>query len=402
MDLEVIVLKMLQAKRLISIPPYAFAEIDKAKRAAIAAGVDVIPLTIGDPDLPTPPYVVDELARAATDPSTHRYPEYEGCEEFRNAVSTYYARRFGVEVDPREEVMALIGSKEGIAHMVWAVVDPGDVVLIPDPAYPVYRMQTLMCGGEIYFMPLKEASAYLPDFGSIPENILKKTKMMFLNYPNNPTGAVCDVEFFREAVNLARHYGFLVCHDAAYVEMVYDEVRAPSILEVPGSKEVAVEFYSLSKPFNMTGWRIAAAVGKREAISALGIVKTNTDSGQFTAIQRAGAEALLHEPRDFIDFMNKVYAERRDILIEGLAAAGWSISKPKGTFYAWAKVPVPLSSAEFALDLLEKTGVMVTPGSVWGSEGEGYVRLTFTLEIERIRQAVSRISDYLSKAGIRA
>ncbi|HHY38410.1 MAG TPA: LL-diaminopimelate aminotransferase [Clostridia bacterium] len=395
-------LKTLQAKRLANIPPYAFAEIDKAKRAAIAAGVDVIPLTIGDPDLPTPAYVVDELVRAAADPSTHRYPEYEGSEEFRSAVSAYYAERFGVKIDPKEEVMALIGSKEGIAHMIWAIVDPGDVVLIPDPAYPVYRMHTLMCGGEVYSMPLTEASGYLPDFGSIPENVLKKTKMMFLNYPNNPTGAVCDIEFFREAVSLARHYGFLICHDAAYVEMAYDEVKAPSILEVPGSKEVAVEFYSLSKPFNMTGWRIAAAVGQREAISALGIVKTNTDSGQFTAIQRAGAKALLHTPRDFIDFMNKVYTERRDILIEGLAAAGWHVPKPKGTFYAWAKVPRPMSSAQFALDLLEKTGVMVTPGSVWGVEGEGYVRLTFTLQTERIRQAVSRISDYLSEAGIRA
>lgn len=383
------------AKRLDKIPAYAFAEMDRVKQEAKAKGVDVISLTIGDPDLPTPDWVIEELHRCAKDPETHRYPPYEGEMDFRKAVSEYYSRRFGVDLDPKEQVMAVIGSKEGLSHLIWGFVDEGDVVLVPDPAYPVYKAQTLLSGGTPYPLPLTAENDYLPRLGDIPRDVLRRTKLLFLNYPNNPTGAAAPLSFFEDVVRFAKEHGIIVCHDAAYVEMTYGDEPAPSILQVPGASEVAVEFYSLSKPFNMTGWRIGAAVGSCHALKALGEIKTNTDSGQFAAIQRAGALALRKDPEEFIASMNRVYSRRREVLVAGLRSAGWEVRPPEGTFYLWARIPYGDDDARFCTDLLEATGVQVSPGSAWGEMGRGYVRMTFTVAEDRLREAVERVGTYL-------
>ena len=387
---------MRPARRLDSVPAYFFAEMDRTKASLRKSGVDLIDLGVGDPDVPTPGPVIQRLCDEARQPQNHRYPAYEGSAEFRQAICTYYLERFGAKLDPETQAMALIGSKEGLSHLVWAFADPGDCVLVPDPAYPVYSAQTLLAGAFPFYMPLEKENDFLPDFGSVPADVLSRTKLMFLNYPNNPTSAICSLDFFREAIAFAREHGILICHDAAYVEMTYDGLQAPSILEAPGAEDVAVETYSWSKPFNMTGWRIAAILGSEQAISALRVIKTNTDSGQSTAIQKAAVAALSSNPSAFVSMMNRLYQSRRDVLLEGLLQAGLSPIIPHGTFYVWCPVPVGYDSEGFSKVLLEQAHVIVAPGSAYGRQGEGYVRFALTVDEQRLEEACSRIATVLA------
>ncbi|MCL6449829.1 MAG: LL-diaminopimelate aminotransferase [Acetobacteraceae bacterium] len=382
---------MRTADRLKAIGPYLFADLDLRRQQALARGVDIIDLGVGDPDQPPPQHVVRRLCREAHEPGYHRYPPYEGLKPLRQALAGWYAERFHVDLDPDSEVLVLIGSKEGLSHLCWAFVDPGDVSLVPDPAYPVYGVQTRLCGGEPYPLPLRAERDFLPDLGAVPDAVCRSATLLFLNYPNNPTSAVADLAFFEEAVAFCRRHGLLLCHDAAYIEMTYDGYVAPSVLQVPGAREVAVEFYSLSKPFNMTGWRLAFAVGNRDALGALRRVKTNTDSGQFLAVQAAGEEALRVRPREFISRMNAIYQKRRDVMLEGLEALGWRLPTPRGTFYLWVPVPRKYNSVSFAGMLLERAGVLVSPGLAFGREGEGYVRLSLTVDEDRLVEALGRI-----------
>ncbi len=381
-----------KARRIEAIPPYLFAEIDRKREEAVARGVDVIDLGIGDPDRPTPDHVVERLCREARNPAWHRYPSYVGALDFRKAAAEWLQRRFGVEVDPRSEVITLIGSKEGLAHLVWAYVDAGDVALVPDPGYPVYRTHVLLAGGEPYPLPLKAERGFLPDLEAVPAEVARRAKILFLNYPNNPTAAVADLAFFEEAVAFCRRHDVLLCHDAAYSEITYDGYVAPSVLQVPGAKEVAVEFHSLSKPYNMTGWRIGFAAGNREAIAGLGIIKTNTDSGQFTAIQYAGISALLETPPEFTKSMCDLYARRRDLVVDALGRMGIAVEKPRGAFYVWAPVPPGYSSAGFAAELLERVGVIVAPGTGYGEHGEGFFRISLTTPDDRLAEAMNRLA----------
>lgn len=387
---------MRMAQRIENLPPYLFAEIEKKIDAAKAAGVDVISLGIGDPDRPTPQHIVEALQREAERPENHRYPSYKGMGAFRRAVASWYEHRFGVRLDPDREVVSLIGSKEGIAHVPLAFVDPGDVNLVPDPGYPVYAIGTLFAGGRSYPMPLLEKNGYLPDLTEIPSDVARRARMMFLNYPNNPTGAVAPLSFFEEVVRFAREYEIVVCHDAAYSEVAFGGYRPHSFLEAQGAKEVGIEFHSLSKTYNMTGWRIGWAAGNAEAIEALGRIKTNIDSGVFEAIQRAGIEALTG-PQECVDAMCSLYEERMRIAVDGLNSLGWNVQAPKATFYLWAPAPSGMSSTAFAAALLEKAGVVVTPGVGYGERGEGYFRISVCLEAERIREAFDRMKE----AGIR-
>ena len=378
------------AQRIKNVPPYLFAEIDKKKEAAIEKGVDIINLGIGDPDQPTPSHIIDQLTKSARDPETHDYPPYEGTKEFRAAVADWYLRRFGVKLDPQKEVISLIGSKEGIAHVFLAFIDPGDVSLIPDPAYPVYKTGTLFANGEPYNMPLLEENSFLPDLDSIDEETAKRAKLIFLNYPNNPTGAIANKEYFKEVVDFAKKYDLLICHDFAYSELAYDGYQAPSFLEVDGARDVCLEFHSLSKTYNMTGWRIGFAVGNQEAISALSIIKTNVDSGIFKAIQEAGITALTG-PQDHIPRLIDMYAQRRDAVVNGLNQLGWKIDPPKATFYVWLPTPNGISAIDFANYVLEKTGIIMTPGIGYGQYGEGYVRIALTVDVPRIKEAMNRL-----------
>jgi len=384
-----------RAKRIAAIPPYLFAEIDKLKAAARARGVDVIDLGIGDPDKPTPEHVVEALAAAARDPATHRYPPYEGLSELKQAIARWYDERYGVKLDPENEVLVLIGSKEGIAHVFWAFVDPGDVTLVPDPAYPVYRTGTLLAGGRPYTMPLTPERGFLPDLTAVEPEVAEQAKLLFLNYPNNPTAAVAPPEFFAEVVDFARRHNIIVCHDFAYCETTFDGYRAPSFLATPGAKEVGIEFNSLSKPYNMTGWRVGFAVGNKEVLAALSIIKTNVDSGVFDAVQLA-ARAALTGPQDIIERMNKIYTGRRNVIIQGLNSLGWRLEPTKATFYVWAPVPAGYTSKEFAALLLERAGVNVAPGNGYGEQGEGFFRIALTVDEDRLAEAVKR----LRQAGI--
>lgn len=385
---------MEKATRIKKIPPYLFAEIDKKREAAIKRGVDVISLGIGDPDLPTPGYIIESLYRSVQNPANHQYPSYIGSLNFRKAVADWYRRRYNIELDPETEVMALIGSKEGIAHMFWAYIDPEDYALIPDPAYPVYKTGTIFAGGVPYIMPLRAENNFLPDLSAIGIEIAKKAKLMFLNYPNNPTASVASLEFFQRVVDFAREHNILVCHDSAYIDITFDGYKAPSILQAQGAKDVCVEFGSLSKPFNMTGWRIGYAVGNKEALANLAVIKTNIDSGQFNSIQDAAIDALKG-PEDQINRMIEVYKKRRDLVVDTLKNIGIDIEKPKGTFYIWAPVPHGYTSAQFAEMLLEQTGVIVSPGNAYGNYGEGYFRISLTISEARLIEALERMKKYL-------
>jgi LL-diaminopimelate aminotransferase len=379
-----------KAERLKKLPPYLFKEIDRKKSEVRARGVDIIDLGIGDPDLPTPPHIIEALKKAAEDPGNHRYPSYSGMGDFKEAVAKWYQERFGVELDPDTEVVSLIGSKEGIAHFPLAFVNPGDVALVPAPAYPVYHIATMFAGGESYFMPLLSENRFLPDLNAIPGKIISRARIMFINYPNNPTSAVADLEFFRKVVEFARNNNILVCHDAAYTEMAFDGYRPPSFLAADGAKEVGIEFHSLSKTYNMTGWRIGFAVGNREAIDGLGAIKSNIDSGVFQAVQMAGIEAIRGDQSCVRD-MVQVYSRRRDLMVKGLQDVGFEVESPRATFYLWIKVPEGYTSAELTERLLEDAGLVVTPGNGFGEPGEGYFRIALTQKRERLAEAVQRL-----------
>lgn len=379
------------AKRMQDLPPYLFAALDERRAIVEARGVRVISLGVGDPDLPSMPAAVEAAEREVGLPVNHRYPNYAGLPSFRAALARYYMRRFGVTLDPLAEVLTVIGSKEGLAHLVWAYVDPGDVVLCPDPAYPVYAAHTRLAGGVVHPLPLTEENGFVPDLAAIPEDVLRRAKLLFLNYPNNPTGATCSRSFLEAAVELCTRYDILLVNDAAYVEMTLEGEPAMSILEIPGAKDVAIEFYSLSKPFNMTGWRLGAALGNPGAVHALGRIKNNTDSGQWNAIQRAGEAALDSGPETFFRQMNETYRRRRDRLIPGLRALGWDVPSPKATFYVWAAVPGG-DDQTFAATLLD-AGVVVVPGSGYGTWGNGYVRMCLTVDEEAIDEVLRRLSS---------
>ena len=378
------------AGRLKQLPPYLFAEIDRLKQEAVKRGADVIDLGVGDPDLPTPPHIVKRMAEAAQDARHHRYPSYEGMLLFREAAADWYGDRFGVLLDPATEVLTLIGSKEGIAHLPLAFIDPGDTVLIPDPGYPVYQAATVFAGGTPVALPLYPSNGFLPDLESIPLDVLRKAKMLFLNYPNNPTAAVAPEAFLAQAVAFARKHQLILCHDAAYSEMAFDGFRPASVLGIEGAKEVAIEYHSLSKTYNMTGWRIGFAVGSAQILAGLGRIKTNVDSGVFQAIQLAGIEALKG-PQDCVAAHCKVYQERRDVLVEGLNRLGWHVPRPRATFYVWIPVPSGTASTELAKRLLSEAGIVMTPGVGFGPHGEGFIRAALTVPVERIREAVERI-----------
>ena len=378
------------SERLKRLPPYLFKEIDRQKEEVRAKGMDIIDLGVGDPDLPTPLHIIEALKQAAADPANHRYPSYSGMGDFNAAVSRWYKHRFNVDLDAGSEVVTLIGSKEGIAHIPLAYVNPGDIALVPSPAYPVYSIGTLFAGGEPCFMDLLKENEFLPDLEAISPEVAKKAKIMFINYPNNPTAAVATSEFFESVVAFARENNVIVCHDAAYSEMAYDGFRPMSFLEVPGAKSVGIEFHSLSKTFNMTGWRIGFAVGCKDVIRGLGQVKSNIDSGAFQAVQIAGIAALEGD-QQCVEEMQRTYAERRDILVDGLRSQGFSAEKPHATFYVWMDVPKGYTSAGFTSRLLTEAGIVTTPGNGFGAAGEGYVRMALTVNSERIREAVERI-----------
>ena len=383
---------MEEAQRIQALPPYLFARIDEKIADAKAKGVDVISLGIGDPDLPTPDHIIDKLVEAARNPENHRYPSYVGMLEFRAAVAEWYKRRSNIILDPKKEVVTLIGSKEGIAHIAFCYINPGDVALIPDPGYPVYGVGTLLAGGVPYIMPLKEENGFLPDLEAIPAEVAHKAKLMFLNYPNNPTGAIADESFYLKVIAFAKKYDIIVCHDGPYSEIAFNGYKPLSFLEVPGAKEVGIEFHSMSKTYNMTGWRIGWAAGNARVIEALGRIKSNIDSGVFQAIQEASIEGLLGN-QDIIEETRKIYQERQDIVIEGLTALGWSVERPKATIYVWPKVPKGFTSASFCELILDKAGVVVTPGNGYGEYGEGYFRISLTINTERLREALKRLQD---------
>ena len=382
------------AKRVRDLPPYLFATIDKMKEKALGKGVDLIDLSIGDPDMPTPKHIVERMRKAVKNPEHHQYPSYAGMLSFRQAVADWYKKRFHVTLDPKSEVVSLIGSKEGIAHMPLAFINPGDYVLMTSPGYPVYPVATLFAGGKSYRMPLLEKNNYLPDLQSVPGSVLKKAKLMFINYPNNPTAACADRSFFRRVVDFAGKHNVLVCHDAAYTELYYDDERPLSFLQIPGAKSVGIEFHSLSKTYNMTGWRIGFAVGNKDAVAGLGKIKTNIDSGIFQAVQEAGIEAL-NTDETVLRKIRDLYQERRDVLYNGLNRIGLKVNNPKATFYLWAKCPKGYSSMDFTALLLNRAGILATPGNGFGASGEGYIRFALTVPVKRLKEAVKRIAKIL-------
>ena len=378
------------AERIRTLPPYLFAAIDEMKRQAIERGMDIINLGVGDPDLPTPAPIIECLRQAAGNPKHHQYPSYDGMLSFRTAVAEWYRRRFSVNLDPQTEIVTLIGSKEGIGHIPMAFIDTGDVVLVPSPGYPVYPVATSFAGGTVHVMPLTKDNGFLPDLAAIPAGIANKAKMMFLNSPNNPTSVVANKAFFEQAIDFAREHQIIICHDAAYSEIYYDGKRPCSFLEAPGAMDVGVEFHSLSKTYNMTGWRIGWAAGREEVIAGLGKVKTNIDSGVFQAIQEAGITALQLDDAVTND-LRAIYQERRDVLVAGLKKLGLALETPEAAFYVWIEVPKGFTSASFTAHLIEKAGIVTTPGNGFGDPGEGYIRMTVTTTKERLAEAVERM-----------
>ena len=377
--------------RIKNLPPYLFAEIDAKKDSLLEKGVDVIDLGVGDPDIPTPKRIIDELHRSSLNPENHRYPSYAGMMSFRNEVASWYKRRFNVELSGNKNVIALIGSKEGVAHAPLAFINPGDIALVPDPGYPVYGVATEFAGGTPYVMPLLESNGFMPDLDIIPADILSKAKIMFLNYPNNPTSAFATDDFFKKVINFANQNNILICHDAAYTE-VYFENKPKSFLEYDGAIDVGIEFHSLSKTFSMTGWRLGHVAGNESAVSAIGKVKTNIDSGAFQAVQEAGIEALKNY-EDGLAERIQIYKDRSKLLSDGLKSIGIEVYEPKGTFYVWFKNPKGLSSKDFANSLLEDAGIVMTPGTGFGEYGEGYTRASVTLDDSRLNEAVERIKN---------
>ena len=381
------------ASRVEKIPPYLFVEISRKIAAKRAEGIEVISFGIGDPDLATPGHVLDALRETAGDLPNHRYPESDGLPEFRKATADWYQRRFGISLDPDSEVISLIGAKEGIGHAALCFIEPGDIALVPDPGYPVYSVGTWFAGGECHWMPLKEENGWLPDLDAIPEDAARQAKVMWLNYPNNPTGAIADLGYFKEVVDFAKSYDIAVMHDACYTDVTFDGYRHPSFLEVPGAMDVGVEFHSLSKTYNMTGWRLGMAVGNAEMINALLIVKSNLDSGVPQAIQHMGIEAL-NTSDEWIDERNAVYQRRRDKVLAALAGIGLETDPPKASLYVWARIPEGYTSGEFAEALLDQCDIVVTPGAGYGPSGEGYIRFSLTIDDEQLEEGLDRIARW--------
>jgi len=381
------------ARRIENLPPYLFVEIVKKINEKKAKGKDVVSFAIGDPDIPTPSHIIERLCQASQDPANHRYPESDGLPELRRSIAEWYKKRFGVSFDADTEVLPLIGAKEGIAHIALCLIDPGDIALITDPGYPVYSIGTMLAGGKSYYMPLTKKNNFLPDLDSIPEDVTQEAKCMWINYPNNPTGAVADLNFFNRAVKFARQHNIIVCHDAPYTEVAFDGYQPASFMQADGAKEVGVEFHSLSKSYNMTGWRIGMVVGNAEIVGALKTLKSNLDSGIPQAIQYAAIEALTGS-QDCIEQHNDIYQRRRDLVIDMLRSIGVEAEPPKASLYVWAKVPEGYTSVEFTNDLLEQVGVVVTPGIGYGENGEGYVRLSLTIPDAGLVKGLSRLAGW--------
>ena len=383
-----------KADRLKQLPPYLFVEIDQAKRALVADGKDVIDLGVGDPDLPTPSHIIAKLKAAVDDPANHRYSFTEGIAELRSAIARWYDRRFGVSLDPQTEILPLLGSKEGIAHFPLALTNPGDAVLVPDPCYPPYRSGTVFAGADVVSLPLVEEQGFFPDLGGISQKAARRAKLLFLNYPNNPTAAVASAEQFQEAIQFAKEFGVAVAHDAAYSEIAFDGAKPLSFLQIPEAKSVGVEFHSLSKTYNMTGWRVGWVCGNATLISALSQLKSNLDSGIFQPIQYAAIEALDGDQAPLAQAV-ATYPARRDLLVEGLGKAGWQVPTPSASFYVWARVPGNEPSMSFAARLLKQAHIVITPGIGFGPSGEGYVRFSLTVPTARIEEAVVRLAKSL-------
>ena len=384
-----------KADRLHTLPPYLFVELDKAKKQLREQGHDVIDLGVGDPDLPTPPHIVRKLQAAAEDPTTHHYSFTEGLLPLRQAIAAWYARRFGVQLDPTSEILSLLGSKDGLAHLPLALVNPGQTVLVPDPCYPPYRSGAILAGATVASMPLLAENHFLPDFGAISQKSARNAKLMFLNYPGNPTAAIATEACFQDAIELAKAYQIVIAHDAAYSEIAFDGVRPMSFLQLPEAKDVGVEFHSLSKTYNMTGWRVGWVCGNAAVIAALCQLKTNLDSGIFEAVQHAAIEALQGDQVSLAQAV-ATYQQRRDLLVAGLTKAGWPVANPRASFFIWTPLPPgQTSSIAFATRVLEKAHVVITPGVGFGPHGEGFVRLSLTAPTERIQEAIARIATVL-------
>jgi LL-diaminopimelate aminotransferase len=379
-----------KADRLKQLPPYLFKEIDRMRDEVRSRGVDIIDLGVGDPDMPTPRFIIEKLYEAAQDPKNHQYPAYSGMREFNGCAARWVQRRFDVKVDPASQLCTLIGSKEGLAHLPLAFINPGDVALVPSPAYPVYQTGVMFAGGDPFKMPLLKENGFLPDLDAIPADVADKAKLMFLNYPNNPTAALADLDFFKRVVEFANKHNIFVIHDNAYCDLVFDGYEAPGFLQVDGAMDVGAEFFSLSKPYNMTGFRIGFAVGNEQVINGLGQVKSNIDSGAFNAIQVAGM-AALESDQSTVAEMCAMYKGRRDVLVQGLLDAGLAVEKPKATFYVWAQVPKGYTSADCTKFLLNEAGIVTTPGNGFGAPGEGFVRMALTVDEDRMKEAVERI-----------
>lgn len=390
-------MKFQQAERLLKLPIYVFAQLDKVKAEQVAKGADLIDLGMGNPDIPPPAEINKALIDSLGNPENHRYPSFEGAPEFKNAVSGWCRRQYGINVDPDHEVVTLIGSKEGIVHFAFAFIDPGDITLVPMPAYPAHFRGTILSGGEPYILPTTEQRGYLPDLKVIPPEIAKKAKLMILSYPSNPTGAVSNRQFYEEAVAFCKKYEIILVHDFAYAEIYFDNHKPISMLSIPGAKDITIEFHTTSKTFGMPGWRCGFAVGNRELVEALRKVKTNLDYGLFTAVQKAAIAALTLDEKDYIDRVRATYQRRRDVFVDGLNSLGWEIKKPKGSLYVWFPIPKGYDSTEFTKTVIEKTGVVLSPGTAFGDLGEGFVRAALVAPEDRLREAVAR----LEKAGLR-